>query len=228
MFCHKCGAAAISDARFCARCGAELSAAPVGTNPIEMVAPVTAPPDSDPELDSTRVPTPAQPSPRPWVRMWSRMFDIYLFTIIAMIALMVIAPQWLQGQNDYVLGIALTFVWVFVEAFMLSSLQTTPGKWLFKTRLVTASGEPIDHKQALVRSFKVWWRGLGVGLPMVSLFTMAVAHGRLTSNGITSWDKDGGFRVTHEKIGLPRTLVAVMFFFMFLLLVVVGTTPDQS
>jgi TPR repeat protein len=62
------------------------------------------------------------------------------------------------------------------------------------------------------------------------MFTTAIAHGRLTRNGVTSWDKDEGFSVTHEIIGVPRVLAAIVFFFAILLLVTIGniTSNRQS
>ncbi|HLZ43704.1 MAG TPA: hypothetical protein VKQ11_22240 [Candidatus Sulfotelmatobacter sp.] len=33
----------------------------------------------------------------------------------------------------------------------------------------------------------------------------------LSRDGITSWDREGGFIVRHEKIGVMRTTVAVVF-----------------
>ena len=112
------------------------------------------------------------------------------FSLVGGVILAVIAPQFLEKQNEYALGMMLVFAWVFVEALLLSSFQTTPGKWLFKTKIALTSGSPINFSQALARSFKVWWRGFGTGFPIATMITMIIAHGRLTRNGITSWDKD--------------------------------------
>ena len=72
----------------------------------------------------------------------------------------------------------------------------------------------------------MWWRGFGTGFPIAAMITMIIAHGRLTRNGITSWDKDDGFSVTHEKIGVPRVLAAVAFFFVFLVIVAIGKNAN--
>ena len=64
---------------------------------------------------------------RPWVRYWARMFDVYSFSLIGGVILAFIAPQFLAKQNEYALGMLLVFAWVFVEALLLSSFQTTPG-----------------------------------------------------------------------------------------------------
>jgi len=58
------------------------------------------------------------------------------------------------------------------------------------------------------------------------MITMIIAHGRLTRNGITSWDKDDGFSVAHETIGVPRVLAAIAFFFIFLVVVAIGNSAN--
>ena len=212
MFCSKCGEPAVQDAKFCAKCGVSLLPS----------APPTAKPEPKPIAEI--VPAPSQV--RPWVRYWARMFDVYSFSLVGGVILAVIAPQFLEKQNEYALGMMLVFAWVFVEALLLSSFQTTPGKWLFKTKIALTSGSPINFSQALARSFKVWWRGFGTGFPIATMITMIIAHGRLTRNGITSWDKDDGFSVAHETIGVPRVLAAIAFFFIFLLVVAIGNSAN--
>jgi len=49
------------------------------------------------------------------------------------------------------------------------------------------------------------------GHPHISLFTLLHAESVLSRDGITSWDREGGFIVRHEKIGVMRTTVAVVF-----------------
>jgi hypothetical protein len=46
----------------------------------------------------------------------------------------------------------------------------------------------------------------------------------ITRNGITSWDREEGFIVSHETIGVPRILAAAVFFGFVLLLMFLGET----
>lgn len=211
MFCTKCGEHAVQDAKFCSKCGFSLVSSPTALQPV-------TPPLSEFILNSSQV--------RPWVRYWARMFDIYSFCLVAGVILAIFAPQFLEKQNEYALGMILFFTWVFVESLLLSSFQTTPGKWLLKIKIACTSGSSISFSQALTRSLKVWWRGLGAGFPIVTLITLLNAHGQLISNGITSWDKDESFMVTHKKIGAPRLLAAVAFFIVFLISIVIGRNAD--
>jgi hypothetical protein len=45
----------------------------------------------------------------------------------------------------------------------------------------------------------------------------------LTENSITSWDREGGFVVTHAKIGIPRLVIATICLGVFFVLAAMGT-----
>jgi TPR repeat protein len=49
-------------------------------------------------------------------------------------------------------------------------------------------------------------------LPIVSLLTLVTAYYLLKGNSTTSWDREGGFTVEHGRIGVSRTLAAVVCF----------------
>lgn len=155
---------------------------------------------------------------RPWVRYWARMLDFFLFSFLAGIVLaFVYAPA--LDIPDALFGIVLLFAYVFVEPAMLAGWGTTPGKALLKVRLRNSDGNKLSYAQALSRAFKVCFRGEGLGIPIVALFTQIHAYNRLTKQGVTSWDEDEGFKVSHQTIGAWRTIVGVvimvgMFFLM--------------
>ena len=114
---------------------------------------------------------------------------------------------------------AFIFVWMFIEACLLSTLGTTPGKWLFKTKISTSSGDKLVFSTALSRSFNVWLRGLGMGVPIVTIIIQIGAYINLKKNGVTTWDRDDGLVVVHERIGAIRVLGAIVFFAAFFILI---------
>jgi uncharacterized RDD family membrane protein YckC len=219
MFCTQCGKPTEGGARFCAHCVAPLEATAQPTQASRTVAP-TEPP-------TVARATSAVAQVRPWVRYWARMFDLYLAAIVGGIAVGIFNPDAFNDKgSERLFGLVIVFAWVFIESLLLSTTGITPGKWLFKIRLIPPSGDRPSYSTALSRSFKVWWRGLGIGFPLASLITRIVAHGKLTKNRTTTWDKDEGFSVAHERIGPLRVIVTVAFFIGFLLLVVVGSATN--
>lgn len=219
MFCTQCGKATADDAKNCGHCGTSI------------VATAQLLRDSHAVM-STPPPIPTQATPivaqvRPWVRYWARMFDIHLVAIVGGIAIGIFNPDAFNKKGgDLLFGLVVVFAWVFIESLFLSTVGTTPGKWLFKTRLIPPSGGKLDYSTALSRSFKVWWRGLGIGFPLAITITLIVAYRNLKKNGATTWDRDDGFTVVHDRIGLLRVIVAVAFFVSILMLIVVGNAAN--
>lgn len=164
---------------------------------------------------------------RPWVRYWARNFDYVVFSLIVGFILNVIVPSVLDLPEN-IIGILVVFIWVFVESSLLSSWGTTPGKWLLRTTLRDSAGQKLTFSSAFNRSFSVWWRGVGIGFPIVILITSIVAHGKLTKEGVTTWDREGGFVVSHKKIGALRVIVTILFFIGFILLIALGETLEKS
>ena len=56
---------------------------------------------------------------------------------------------------------------------------------------------------------------MGTGFPIIYLITLSVAYSKLTKNGITTWDKNGGFKISHLRIGALRTIIAVFLVVAF-------------
>jgi len=154
------------------------------------------------------------PQTRPWVRYWARSIDIALIVIIVGIPLGAVLPDELNNRlvNQLIRFLALT-LWIPIEAALTATFGCTPGKALLRVRVSNKNGSNLSFGQALSRSFGVWLGGLGTGLiPLVTLVTCLFAHNRLSKKGVTTWDRDGRFMVTHRKIGIVRTLIAIGIF----------------
>lgn len=160
--------------------------------------------------------------PRPWIRYWARIFDIYLFSVLGGTLLGLLYPELLERTSDILLGVVVLLSWAVVESILLSVAGTTPGKSLLKIHIRRADGTEIGFRDALTRSLLVWWRGMGVGIPLISLFTLMTAYTNLTTQGMTSWDRDSGFVITHDEVGWTRVVCLVTFFVIFLGIVVIG------
>ncbi|MCB1109931.1 MAG: RDD family protein [Chlamydiia bacterium] len=150
---------------------------------------------------------------RPWIRFWARMLDYSLFIIV--LAFFIGYFHIGLGIFSSYTGMVAIFLWVFVEAFLLSTVGTTPGKWLLRVSVRSENHQKLSFSAALSRSFSVWWLGMGAGLPIISLITMIVAAVKLNSSGMTSWDRRGELRVFHNKVGLTRTLIVILYFLCY-------------
>jgi membrane protease YdiL (CAAX protease family) len=159
------------------------------------------------------------PNVRPWVRFVARNIDNYIFAFILGLFWAMISTSSLP-KSDIGFGLIALFLWIFVEAVFLSSWGTTFGKWLLKVKLRDNEDKKLTFPVALQRSFLVWLKGLGIGFPIVSLFTLISAYSELTKKGITTWDRDCHLIVSHQTIGIIRTAVAIILIGIFLMIII--------
>lgn len=182
-----------------------------------------APPATEPAegIDwSNHVPSGSQV--RPWVRYLARTFDFLLYAVIFGGTAAAIWPE-IAEMNDTLLGILLLLGYNFVEPAMLALFGTTPLKALLRVRVRNNDGTKLSYGRGLRRTFSVWLRGQGLGIPLIALFTGITSYSRLSKDGITSWDRDGGFTVTHQTVAWWRWLLLVALLAGFVGLTVLGS-----
>lgn len=227
MFCEHCGHPLAEAATFCGSCGRPRRHAAPGLDPGAGAG--FARGFGAMESVAAAAPVDLAQGPRPWVRYFARMFDLALFTMVVWGALFAVAPT-LEEDNAYIdnfVNLACFAAWMFVEPLFLAASGATPGKALFRTRVIDARGGRLDYGRALVRSIRVWWRGLGAGFPITSIVTLIIANNRLNDSGTTSWDRDGGTRVEHRRIGAGRAFIIALLVIGFFVLAVVGSLPES-
>ncbi len=163
----------------------------------------------------------AVPQKRPWVRYFARTIDGMLVGFAAGIVAALIYPPLLEA-GDALMGLLALFLFVFVEPFLLANWGTTPGKSLLRTSVLDKEGGFLSYSAALRRSFGVWLKGLGAGIPLVSLFTLGISYLNFKDDGVTSWDEQAGSVVVHRRIGAGRVAVAVVVVLIMVSLMVIG------
>ena len=110
----------------------------------------------------------------------------------------------------------ITGTWVPIEALLIASVQTTPGKWLFGCYLqfsISDAYAPRDMRsqveRALKRSFRVWWEGVGCGFALLAPILIAVAYEKLAQDQETDWDFAQDCLVTHGPPGVLNAITGV-------------------
>ena len=156
---------------------------------------------------------------RPWVRYWARIIDIIIFAsffpfFIAFVLSPIVYIDLMKQQYFFVL--IMLFLYIFFEALLLSTWGTTFGKALLKVKLKNKDQSKLSYFQALKRTFLLTLKGMGFSVPIVGFITLAVAYGKLVDKHETSWDRDGGHQIRHQKIGILRILIAFIPFIIIL------------
>lgn len=137
--------------------------------------------------------------PRPWMRYWARLLDIQLFAFPISLVLIFLLPEFFQVPRLFQMAFILPLI-LILEAGLLATVGTTPGKWLLGISIRSASGGPVAFGAAVRRGMDLYWRGMGCAVPPISLFTMINAESRLSANGQTTWDVIAGLRTSHLPI----------------------------
>ena len=182
---------------------------------------------------------------RPVSRFWARIFD-YLLVVVAVHAIFGAPPipseltdgtaqlsDFASGQMWERLSEAMEspeairlariqqgalIVWLLIEGFLLHYFGTTPGKTLFALRVTKVDGGRPDLQQAMIRTFFVWFAGVGMWLPILSVLTLAFSIWSLKARGNTAWDRQLGTRVRQGRLTIGRIVLAFSAFLAILLL----------
>lgn len=173
---------------------------------------------------------PLLPAARPWARFLARIFDIWLSIFIVAFVFGAFAGIYWGGFPDYMqsatainlFSLLLLPPALVVDVLIRKLFGNTPGKALLGISVIDARGLELDNRQYLGRNFNLWLRGLGLGIPLVSLITMIVQYNRLSSGGRASYDELGRSHVVCEAPG-PGRKVVFGALFAVLLLVAVGS-----
>jgi uncharacterized RDD family membrane protein YckC len=196
------------------------------TDPVKVEKSATAPPVINPTdtalTDGATAPsrnakdTAALPAPRPWRRFWARIIDmgfVNLSAIVIGVASGALTPtEAYQPSIGFIL--TLPIAWIFLESSLLMILGTTPGKYLLGIRIQTTDGaRQLTLRQALGRSFMVWWRGYGLGLTIPMVLTCTFSHFVLKTTRTTPWDMTYGTQVSYGDIK-PWRIILLTFLFL--------------
>lgn len=144
----------------------------------------------------------------PWIRFIARMFDYSLFFLLLWSLRMLLHGHYPFMKYEYLIPFEF-LAWIPFEAILLFTLGTTPGKWLLRTKLKQGRKEKLDFQTAMKRSFNVWFRGIGMGIPILNLFCLLNAYQKLKIRQVTSWDREEQITVTHYPISTFRLYFAV-------------------
>ena len=76
------------------------------------------------------------------------------------------------------------------EPFLLRWLGTTPGKWLLGLGVTDPYGQRLSLSAALDRTWAVLWRGMGLNIPLYSLYRLNESHQACEKGEPLCWEQD--------------------------------------
>ncbi len=167
------------------------------------------------ESDTKVVLTPAGP----WRRYFARLFDLFLFGLLSGLIFGYVTAVWfpdvynllfVEIENKILANIIYLPMALIVEALVYSVFGSTPGKYLLGIKVVDMLSNKLMGMDYFYRNMSVWCYGLGFGLPLISLITMAKQHGNLKNKGSTGYDLDVKHRVLVIDTSYLRTVLFIV------------------
>ena len=152
----------------------------------------------------------------PWVRLLARFFDYGWFFLLLWAGRYFLHGHLPFGKFESFIPFEF-FVWIPVEAILLTLWGSTPGKYFLKIKLRQGRRFKLNFRTAIKRSFNVWLRGLGMMIPVINGFCLLVAYYRLKTFLTTTWDKEENIVVSHSPIAKWRIVASAAFAFGALL-----------
>lgn len=154
----------------------------------------------------------------PWRRYGARILDLSLNGVLGWFIIgtafyqlaPVSADRFFTTMNP-VMDIMLTvIVGIVITGILIGFSGSSIGKWVFGIRVTDTDGRPIGVVAGIIRDLSVWIKGLGFGLPIISLITMYLGYQRLNEKGATSWDESGGYLVAHRPSGAFQYILNII------------------
>jgi uncharacterized RDD family membrane protein YckC len=182
--------------------------------------------------------------PHPWRRYFARSLDTSIHGVIVLfvvaIVLGTIAPETSREFFGALLGTSgqmwfmmlYIFAATFLTAAMIGFTGSSLGKWMFGIKVTDKQDRPIGYKTAWNRELKIWVRGFGLGLPIISLFTLWSAYQYLKKENKTTWDDELGLKVNYRENNSTQAYMSILgvilIFILFLAPLLVAAKYNNS
>ncbi|PCI93282.1 hypothetical protein COB11_05610 [Candidatus Aerophobetes bacterium] len=156
-------------------------------------------------------------NPRPLSRFFSRVLDYFFFYCF------LVLPLFYNSlfDHDYMHLLCIILVplaWIPFEVLFIWLFGTTPGKAFLGIHLRNKENKKPSFIQSLKRSFSVWFKGIGLNLPLLNVILCVRRLTEMKKKNTLPWDKQLGITILYKKKRKIRTIIAGMligFFSLF-------------
>ncbi|MDP3850680.1 MAG: RDD family protein [Luteolibacter sp.] len=158
-------------------------------------------------------------------RFWARWFDLYLFAGVWWITMWAIGRDIGETLNNPWIILFQYIPWFILESVLLHRAGTTPGKWLLGLRVVNDDGSLLSLNEAIRRSGRVLFLGIGFGWGVLALICQIMAYFTTRRLGRPLWDHAGGHRLASAPLSPLRLTAYVIGLFAALQLQLIVVAP---
>ncbi|MBF0316610.1 MAG: tetratricopeptide repeat protein [Nitrospirae bacterium] len=156
--------------------------------------------------------------PRPWFRLWARYFDLIVIGILVFFSMVMLSPELAKKANPMILiGVTLP-LWFVIEAVVMSTFGTTPGKAILRIRVRAVDGSIPGFNVFFKRGMSIWFMGQAMGIPGLCFLSNFMAYLILLRDKKTMWDDKLRLVVSHGRVNDNRMGMFVALFVLVTLL----------
>jgi len=139
-------------------------------------------------------------APYPWRRFFARWLDIFLYGMLwSVFGMLVLRFQAPDGLFFTLLGSYLNYGTMLVaEPLLLSTWGYTPGKWIFGLQVRDRDGRKLYWTEALSRTWLVFARGEGFGIPFYNLYRYYKSYRACADCEFLPWEEECGCPVVKD------------------------------
>lgn len=133
----------------------------------------------------------------PMRRLWARTLDFTFYNLV----LYLIAPSLFQTEGfNLFLIFAEIIMLIVIEPFLLSTVYTTPGKFVFGMTVTSLDGRRLTYKEALSRTLLVLQHGLGFCAPFLKEYMQISSYVIAENGGELIWEQNSELNIRDSKV----------------------------
>ncbi|WDV45152.1 RDD family protein [Clostridiaceae bacterium M8S5] len=148
---------------------------------------------------------------KPWLRFWARCADYIIVSSIYIIITRILGIRNIFVDIKHINFMPITrLVYVIIEIIILSTLGTTPAKYICNIKINTGNEKKISFKNACIRSTLVYVVGCGMYIAFIDLITGGLAYNKLEETNSTYWDNKAKTTITYGKMSNVRIIIMLI------------------
>lgn len=173
----------------------------------------------EPEVAHSEVPDNYKTGVNVWRRYLASTFDITLLSLFIGLVLGFTFPEVLININKYVLSFLILVVSIFIEPIFLSQFGHTPGKYLLSLKVLSREGKIHSYETAANRTIHKFIYGYGLGIPIISLFTMISSANNYKREGISKWDEGVNGQIYGYGLNTGKIIAFILIYITYIFII---------
>lgn len=170
----------------------------------------------------------------PWRRFFARSLDLIVYSTLWAIFLSFVMNINIVSRNaaeNFFDSIIAILLMIFIEPLMLMLFGTTVGKWTLGLGVTDNDDRHLSYSQALFRTWTVFWRGMGLGIPIYNLVRQWKSCIACDEGETLEWEYNSTITLRDQKVWRVVAFLCVnviLFALLFLTISMAGMPKHRG